>query len=102
MVGEHRKRKEVPAALEMFTMGEVASILGVSRKLIRTWISEGALPAIRLGPGQRLVRIRCRDLEEFIARYEIVPPRQRRQPDRLEGELGRIAAAAPEKETGEQ
>ncbi len=87
MIGE-RKRKEVPAALELFTVAEAASILGVSRKLVGLWIREGVLPAIRLGPGQRLLRIRRSDLEAFVARYQVVPPSQRVGEDGLGG-LGR-------------
>jgi excisionase family DNA binding protein len=56
----------VPPALQMFTIAETAVILGVSRRLVSNWIQEGALPAIRLGPGQRLVRINIGDLEAFI------------------------------------
>ncbi|MBM3122945.1 MAG: helix-turn-helix domain-containing protein [Chloroflexi bacterium] len=56
----------VPPALELFTLTETAIILGVSRRLVSTWIQEGALPVIRLGPGQRLVRVRVADLEAFL------------------------------------
>ncbi len=52
--------------LELFTIAECAAILNVSRKLISNWIRTGALPAIRLGPGQRLLRVRKQDLEAFI------------------------------------
>jgi excisionase family DNA binding protein len=50
----------------LFTITETAIILGVSRRLVSYWIQEGALPAIRLGPGQRLVRVRVADLEAFL------------------------------------
>ena len=56
----------LPSALQMFTIAETAVILGVSRRLVSNWIQEGALPAIRLGPGQRLVRVTVGDLEAFI------------------------------------
>lgn len=56
----------VPPALQLFTITETAIILGVSRRLVSNWIQEGALPAIRLGPGQRLVRVNVGDLEAFI------------------------------------
>jgi hypothetical protein len=51
-----------------------------------------------------LVRIRRCDLEDFIVRYEIAPPSQRRKPDMVEGELGRITARALEEvgDEGEQ
>ncbi len=86
---DERKRKEVPAALELFTVAEAASILGVSRKLVGAWIREGVLPAIRLGPGQRLLRIRRSDLEAFVTRYQVVPPSQRVGKEGL-GSLGRF------------
>jgi excisionase family DNA binding protein len=57
----------VPPSLQLFTITETAVILGVSRRLVSNWIQEGALPAIRLGPGQRLVRVNIGDLEAFIA-----------------------------------
>jgi len=60
-----------PTTLEFFTVAETAAILGVSRKLISNWIHQGALPAIRLGPGQRLLRIRRVDLEEIVTQWEI-------------------------------
>ena len=56
----------VPPALQLFTITETAVILGVSRRLVSNWIQEGALPAIRLGPGQRLVRVTIAALEAFI------------------------------------
>lgn len=56
----------VPPALQLFTITETAIILGVSRRLVSNWIQEGVLPAIRLGPGQRLVRVTIGDLEAFI------------------------------------
>ncbi len=58
----------VPPSLQLFTITETAVILGVSRRLVSNWIQEGALPAIRLGPGQRLVRVNVGDLEAFIAK----------------------------------
>ena len=59
------KKKPMPT-LELFNIAECAAILGVSRKLVSNWIRSGALPAIRLGPGQRLLRVRRQDLEAFI------------------------------------
>ncbi len=56
----------LPSALQLFTITETAVILGVSRRLVSNWIQEGALPAIRLGPGQRLVRVTIGDLEAFL------------------------------------
>ncbi len=59
----------VPASLEFYTVAETAAILGVSRRLVTNWIHDGALPVIRLGPGQRLLRIKRADLESFIGQY---------------------------------
>lgn len=56
-----------PAQLEFYTVAEVGLILNVSQKLIFSWVKNGALPAVRLGPGQRLIRIRRQDLEIFLA-----------------------------------
>ena len=57
-----------PDTLDFYTVAETAAILGVSQKLVFTWIKDNVLPAVRLGPGQRLIRIRRVDLEQFIAR----------------------------------
>ena len=63
------KRNDLPPSLQLFSIAEVAYILGISRRLVSKWINEGVLPAVRLGPGQRLVRIRSTDLETFIEKY---------------------------------
>jgi len=63
-----------PTTLDLFTVAEAASILDVSRRSVSNWIHQGALPAIRLGPGRRLIRIRRVDLEDFVTRGEIQPP----------------------------
>lgn len=52
--------------LDLYSVAETAAILGVSEKLVFNWIKQGILPAIRLGPGRRLIRIRRIDLEKFI------------------------------------
>jgi excisionase family DNA binding protein len=57
-----------PDTLDFYTIAETAIILGVSQKLVSTWIKDNVLPAVRLGPGQRLIRIRRVDLEQFIAK----------------------------------
>lgn len=64
----------VPNSLDLYTVAEIAVILSVSRKSVFTWISQGLLPAIRLGPGQRLLRIRRNDLEDFIAQQHFSSP----------------------------
>lgn len=66
-----------PPSLELYTVGETAAILGVSRRSVSNWIKQGALPAIRLGPGQRMLRIRLADLEAFINRYNVQAPAKR-------------------------
>ncbi|MBN1180162.1 MAG: helix-turn-helix domain-containing protein [Anaerolineae bacterium] len=63
---EPGKSTTMPRSLQFFTIAETAAILNVSRKLVSNWIHEGVLPAIRLGPGQRLLRIRQEDLVTFI------------------------------------
>jgi excisionase family DNA binding protein len=65
------KGKELSANLQLLSIQETAAILDVSRKLVSKWIHSGALPAIRLGPGQRLIRIRQDDLEAFIEAGEM-------------------------------
>ena len=64
-------KKQIAANLELFNVAECAAILGVSRKSVSNWIHSGALPAIRLGPGQRLLRVRRRDLEAFIDQFAV-------------------------------
>lgn len=58
--------QQVLAHLQFFSIAEVAAILGVSRRLVSTWISEGRLPVFRVGRRCRLIRIRKIDLEHFI------------------------------------
>lgn len=70
-------RFPTPPSLDLYTIGETAAILGVSRRSVSNWIHEQALPAIRLGPGQRLLRVRSRDLEAFIDRGILSPPHMR-------------------------
>ena len=55
-----------PDTLDFYTVTETAAILGVSEKLVFSWIKDGVLPVIRLGPGRRLIRIRRVDLEAFV------------------------------------
>jgi excisionase family DNA binding protein len=53
----------------MLSVAEVSEIIHVSPKLVRDWISDGLLPAFRLGSNTRLVRIRSQDLEAFIEQH---------------------------------
>jgi excisionase family DNA binding protein len=67
------QESKVSPNLRLLSIAETAAILDVSRKLISSWIHSGALPAIRLGPGQRLIRIRQKDLEAFIEAGKMTP-----------------------------
>ena len=93
----------VPPALQLFTITETAIILGVSRRLVSNWIQEGALPAIRLGPGQRLVRVTIGDLEAFIdqARKKGMTLRDFQEADRAFAAKLAAEAAAAESSTNE-
>ncbi len=62
-----------PSISQLLSIDEAATILDVSRKSVSNWIHDGALPAIRLGPSQRLIRIRQEDLEAFIEAGKIQP-----------------------------
>jgi excisionase family DNA binding protein len=63
--GENRKPPR-PVTLDLYTVAETAAILDVSQKTVFEWIRNGNLAATRLGPGQRLIRIRRTDLEQFV------------------------------------
>ena len=60
------QKPQRPDSLDLYTVAETAAILNVSKRLVFEWIRENALPVVRLGPGQRLIRIRRSDLEQFI------------------------------------
>jgi excisionase family DNA binding protein len=64
---ENRKPPR-PETLDLYTVAETAAILNVSQKTVFEWVRNGDLPAARLGPGGRLIRIRRADLEDFVAR----------------------------------
>jgi len=66
------KPTDISPTLELLTLAETAAILKVSRKAVSTWIHQGALSAVRLGPGKRLIRIRRCDLEDFIIQGQII------------------------------
>ena len=55
-------RQILPAYL---TVGEVAELLRLNQQTVRNWIDRGELPAVRVG--ERRVRIRQSDLDEFLA-----------------------------------
>jgi len=48
----------------MYTLKEVAEILGVSKRTVRRYIQEGYLPAYRLG--DRFIKVSEKDLNEFL------------------------------------
>jgi excisionase family DNA binding protein len=52
--------------MQLYSVEEVAEILSVSMKLVYDWVKQGVLPAKRLGPYGRLIRISQADLEAFI------------------------------------
>jgi excisionase family DNA binding protein len=72
-VSDNRSKKLIESSptFELLTLAETAAILKVSRKAVSTWIHQGALPAVRLGPGKRLIRVRTSDLEDFISQGKI-------------------------------
>lgn len=63
-----------PSTLDLYTVVETATILSVSQKSVFTWIKAGLLQAIRIGPGQKLIRIRRADLEQFIVQQQPATP----------------------------
>jgi excisionase family DNA binding protein len=70
--------KTLPATLQFFSVDEVAVIMKVSKKMVQQWIKEGHLPAFRVGPQSRLLRIRYQDLENFVDQYtQLKPPKYR-------------------------
>lgn len=73
-----RRGTEAPQAglVDLFTAGETAAVLGVTRKQVYEWIERGVLRAIRLGLGRQKIRIRCEDLERFVEEDFVasVPP----------------------------
>lgn len=56
------------AALRLFTVDEVAEILGVGKTLASRLINSGRIPSIKFG---RVRRVRRDDLEGFVACYRI-------------------------------
>ncbi len=66
MAGSQSVSESRVATSRLLSVAEVAEIIGVSKKLIQQWIDEGLLPAFRLGPQTRVIRVREADLEAFI------------------------------------
>ena len=55
---------------EWLSSGKAAALLSVSSRTLYRFIDEGLLPGYRFG---RVIRIKLRDLEEFIDTCRIVP-----------------------------
>jgi excisionase family DNA binding protein len=66
-------RSDSPSSL--LTIAETAAILAVDRAVVSQWINAGMIPSIRLGPGDRMVRIAQHDLEDLIDNHELPPTR---------------------------
>ncbi len=67
-------KSNLAPTLNLYTVAETAVILSVSQKSIFAWIKEGLLTAVRIGPGQKLIRVRHSDLETFITQHLTQPP----------------------------
>lgn len=59
--------KKRAGLVNLYTLGEAAAVLGVSRREVWDWVQEEALPIVRLGTGRQMIRIRQADLEAFAA-----------------------------------
>ena len=56
----------LPTSLHLYTVAEVAIILGTNAKMVNEWIKDGLLPAFALGKEKHFLRVRALDLENFI------------------------------------
>ncbi len=61
-------RMTLPSGATLYSVAEVAAIMGVSRRTIKKWLDAGDLPHLRLGEDGRLIRIRSDDVEGFLER----------------------------------
>ncbi len=63
----------------LMTIAQVANVLSVSPRTVKTWIACGILPSVLLGA--RCRRVDARDLAEFIesGRAKARAPRRKRQ-----------------------
>jgi excisionase family DNA binding protein len=48
---------------KLLTLSQTAEALGVCTRTVRNWISEGRLPAVRLG--DHLIRVRASEVAHF-------------------------------------
>ncbi len=56
----------LPTSSQLFTVAEVAIILGVSIEFVHVWINNKLLPSFQLGKETHFTRVRAQDLENFI------------------------------------
>lgn len=54
----------MPRPAKLVSIAEAAEYLGVTTRSIREWITEGRLPAYRVGP--KVIRIKMADLEKQL------------------------------------
>ena len=55
----------------IYTIPEVAGLLGVHKDTVQTWIEEGKLGSVKIG--YRTVRILQSDVDEFIRSRHVKP-----------------------------
>jgi hypothetical protein len=74
---------ELPTSLQLYSVAEVAIILDAQVEVVHKWIEAGLLPGIRLGSELHGLRVKARDLENFIDKYPrgqtVEPARQKIQ-----------------------
>jgi excisionase family DNA binding protein len=76
MAKKNDQTMEVPASLQFYSVTEVALIMDVSKRMVHQWIGDRLLPAFRVSPQSRLMRIRRQDLEDFIDEHtQMQPPK---------------------------
>ena len=56
---------------QIYTIPQVAELLGVHKDTVQTWIEEGKLGSVKIG--YRTVRILQSDIDEFIRNRHIKP-----------------------------
>jgi excisionase family DNA binding protein len=74
MSDQQTNSMETSASLQFYSIAEVALIIDVSKKMVQKWVQEGHLPAFRVSPQFRLMRIRRQDLEDFIDKHTQTQP----------------------------
>jgi excisionase family DNA binding protein len=76
---------------EFLTVDEIASTLRVTPQGVRNWIDQGSLPAYRLGPAGRRIRVCRKDFDRFLAKG---------QPGRRGSPRAAVSKSAPTPATG--